>query len=79
MNKELKNQASELCEQIKKITNELDNKIKSIEETNFLFENVKIKPIQIKKETKPPAGKKSVKLDNTMIYWKQSLRYRGTF
>jgi hypothetical protein len=79
MNKELKKQASELCEQIKKITNQLDNKIKSIEETNFLFENIKIKPIQIKKEIRPPAGKKSVKLDNTMIYWKESLRYRGTF
>ena len=78
MNKELKKEASELCEQIKNITFELDNKIKSIEETNFLFENVKINPMQIT-ETKPPAGKKSVKLDNSMIYWKESLRYRGTF
>tara|TARA_B100000035_G_scaffold119977_1_gene101822 strand:+ start:6638 stop:6883 length:246 start_codon:yes stop_codon:yes gene_type:complete len=81
MNKELKEHAHKLCEQIKNLTNELDNNIKSIEETNFLFENVKINPLQvkIKEKPRPPAGKKSVKLDNSMIYWKESLRYRGTY
>ena len=39
MNRELKENARKLCEQIKNLTNELDNNIKSIEETNFLFEN----------------------------------------
>ena len=35
MNKELKKRAHKLCEQIKKLTNELDNNIKSIEEIIF--------------------------------------------
>jgi len=82
MNKELKINAHKLCEEIKKLTHELDNNIKSIEETNFLFKNVKINQLQVKIEeqkNRPPAGKKSVKLDNTIINWKHSLRYRGTY
>lgn len=75
MNRELKEHAHKLCEQIKNLTNELDNNIKSIEETNFLFENVKINPMQvIKKEEKPPAGKKTIKMDNSVLYWKDTLR-----
>ena len=75
MNRELKEHAHKLCEQIKNLTNELDNNIKSIEETNFLFENVKINPMQvIKKEEKPPAGKKTIKMDNSILYWKDTLR-----
>ena len=81
MNRELKEHAHKLCKQIKNLTNELDNNIKSIEETNFLFENVKINPLQVKIKEKPrhAAGKKTVNIDNTMIYWKDSLRYRGTY
>lgn len=79
MNRELKEHAHKLCEQIKNLTKELDNNIKSIEEPIFLFENVKINPLQIKEKSLPAAGKKTVNIDNSMIYWKHSLRYGGTY
>lgn len=79
MNKELKENANKLCQQIKNLTNELEDNIRKIEETNFLFENVKINPMKVEIKEKPPAGKKSGQLDNSMIYWKHSLRYRGTY
>ena len=69
----IKKDSQELCNRIKKLTKELDNNLSKIEETNFLFENVKINPMQIKEE-KPPAGKKTIKMDNSMKYWKESLR-----
>ena len=78
---QIKNESKELCLRIRKLTKQLDNNLNKIEETNFLFENVKINPLQvkIKEKPRPPAGKKTVNIDNSMIYWKHSLRYRGTY
>tara|TARA_X000000368_G_scaffold307295_1_gene245361 strand:- start:664 stop:924 length:261 start_codon:yes stop_codon:yes gene_type:complete len=72
---QIKNESKELCLRIRKLTKQLDNNLNKIEETNFLFENVKINPMQvIKKEEKPPAGKKTPKMDNSVLYWKNTLR-----
>ena len=72
---QIKNDSKELCSRIRKLTKQLDNNLNKIEETNFLFENVKINPMQvIKKEEKPPAGKKTTKMDNSVLYWKNTLR-----
>tara|TARA_X000000368_G_C22752568_1_gene589058 strand:- start:291 stop:560 length:270 start_codon:yes stop_codon:yes gene_type:complete len=72
---QIKNESKELCLRIRNLTKQLDNNLNKIEETNFLFENIKINSNQvIKKEEKPPAGKKTIKMDNSILYWKDTLR-----
>ena len=79
MNEQLKKDAQLLCERIRELTKELDNKIENIDKS-VSTKNIKIE-IKEKKKTKPnknvikpPAGRKGTKWDNTIIDWKSSLR-----
>lgn len=70
----INNDSKDLCLRIRNLTKELDDNLNKIEETNFLFKNVKINPMQITIKEKPPAGKKTIKMDNSVLYWKDTLR-----
>jgi hypothetical protein len=79
MNRELKKESHILCEKIKMLSEKIDKNISKMEETNFLFRNVKINPmrVEVKEKEIKPAGKKSerLRLDKTIIKWKNSLRF----
>jgi hypothetical protein len=75
MNEQLKKDALILCERIRELTKQVDNKIENIDNSP---QNIKIKvddnEISKKNVIKPAAGRKGTKWDNTIIHWKTSLR-----
>ena len=79
MNEQLKKDAQLLCERIRELTKELDNKIENVDKS-VSTQNVKIEINELgetkpnKNVLKPPAGRKGTKWDNTIIHWKSSLR-----
>jgi|TARA_B110001450_G_scaffold76579_1_gene72835 hypothetical protein len=83
MESEIKKDAHILCQRIRELTNQIDKKIDTTPtsiKTNFLLQNQAMENIKLDiKEKKifdrPPAGKKVTKWDNTILYWKSSLRH----
>ena len=61
------------------LINQIDKKIdteSTINTQNQVMENIKLNIKEKKIFDRPPAGKKVTRWDNTIIYWKSSLRHR---
>ena len=73
MNEQQKKHTKEICEKIRKLTEQLDESIEKIEIKNP-GENVKIEIKEKKIKPAPIAGRRGTKWDPTIINWKNSLR-----